>query len=158
MEPNTARRRIAKGAFIAPMIWTLPTGSAIAASSSLRCLTNQGYSGAQAPAVSPMLDSYVRVQGYVDDEGNHYVSGSSLGQFVATGTNLPGIGEWSKIEMTTGRVIETTFQQPVGIRLSGKYIAVRFDSTGHIVALGGEDAGVMVTQSCWASVMPTLGA
>jgi hypothetical protein len=153
---NNARRRLAKGIFAAPMIWTIPSGAHAAASSNLRCLANQTMNPNPAASVTSTVDGFVRIQAYADSYGQFYISGNSFGPYRSIDSNLPGLGQWARIDITTGRIDEILFQTPQGVSPVGRYVAVRFDTKGHIISIG-QDTGTMASQSCWASVMPTIG-
>lgn len=154
----SARRRLLRGAFSAPAVLTLYSGSALATASSQRCLANQN-GAAATPTPTTGTDSWYRVQLYKKSTGStHWVVGSSLpvnrsgsptlpanGQAAKFGVDSTVVGEYNKMYTTPG----TT---PSGVTvLSGKYAALRFDSNGLCVGIGATGGGSAIAQSCWNS-------
>jgi hypothetical protein len=170
--PSTsARRRLLRGAFGVPAALALHSGSALAASSSLRCINAQVDSaGADPIGLSDAPDQYVRVQLYAqkDAAGNvlaWYLAGASVdaarfGYRKAVNAFLQST-QWVQIQMLTGggASLGSTIlsAQPASTMLGPKWLALRFSpraTGGYVDIVGvvdGNSLGSAVTGSCWSS-------
>ena len=166
---ESARRRLLKGAFAAPAVLALHSGSALANTSSAQCVINQ-IDNPISPALTNSTDNYVRVRlwtlrknaGFA--EIRYFVRGSDL---TALGTNvvneyLPP-GSWRQFSpaapATQFAPISVTPVWSSSIQgilaQDGPYVAVRFEAdsmNAYVVGVVGPDTrGSAVTGSCWGS-------
>lgn len=174
-ELGSARRRLIGGVFAAPAVLALHSGSALAASSNLRCVNNQNLSPA-SPYVSDTADLWVRVQLYALWEAgpgttvvDWYLAGSSVeamrfGASKAVNAFLSS-GNWKKVSFpstgfaTVSAETWTAPPAPVSPQTFGpgpKWVALRFNpSSGNRVEIigvvDGSATGTAVTGSCWSS-------
>ena len=175
---ESARRRLVRGAFAVPAVLALHSGSALAATSNLRCVNTQ-VANPIYPSYSDGPDVYVRVQLYSlsDFTGTllgWYLAGSSVD---AAGfgnrkviNNFLKSGEWQQIQLQdtgTALLVGTkTTTPPTGgnLALGPKYLALRFQpgaggkdslvKPSEVEILGvvdGSNYGSAVTGSCWSS-------
>jgi hypothetical protein len=167
----SARRRLIRGVFATPAVLALHSGSALAVTSSLRCLSNQDASGIY-PGWSTGPDMYVRVQLYAQPpavetaEPAWYLSGSSIE--AARGTKMNKVlnysslkaGEWQPVALdASGKVSyagDKLLSPPPNVALGPRYVAVRFDlaTMDEVWIRGVVDGGVdgtAVSGSCWTS-------
>lgn len=153
--PANARRRLLRGGFAAPAVLTLCSGSALAASSSLRCVATQAATPATAP-VSSSTDSWVRVQLWTKGSSNNYfVKGADLVALKPPSTSTTsylGATQWQAFDVTnnTAGAIEGPRS---GMQLSSpaKYAAIRVDANGNIVGIGSTGGGTAIAGTCWLS-------
>lgn len=156
-QPN-ARRRLLRGSFAAPSVLALSSGSALAASSSLRCFNNAPGGVNNPPA------NYFGVQRYTSG-GVKVVMGAditSLGILKGFTTNAyVGVKTWIKV------IDGSSFAPPsaptadagfsVALRLTnvGTDAAPVFSVTGlSLDANMVSGSGKVMTGSCWSSFRP----
>lgn len=151
----TARRRLVGRAFAAPVVMTLFSGSAFAAASNMRCITNKtgGVSTPEYPVAGP-ADAWLRVQRYTVGGTQFWISGTDV-------VALKGANPTITTHLTTGQfqLVSSTLtvqnSAPTGLVIdTGKFVAVRINTLGNIVGIVGD--GVMgmtsaITQTCWSS-------
>lgn len=159
----SARRRLIRGAFTAPAVMTLYCGSAFAATSNMRCVSNQ-VSNPSFPGVGP-ADTWMRVQRYKlwlnnSTTGTEYwVKGSDVvalrGAKVSITTYL-GTNQFHKLG--TSPIFTTTTPPTSGNRGleidPDKFVAVRVDRDGNIVGVVESTTGTgssAVANTCWTS-------
>ncbi len=163
--PNT-RRRILRAGFAAPVISTVASGSALAATSTT-CFAAQIASNF-FPPVTPLkgpADTYLRVQlGSVTSGSTttYYVDGSNvaalalapklIGGFTPAATKVKLFNVDTNSEVGGELAKPTTGYTPT----SGQYAVLRFNSSGQIVGVGrsGSTGLAAVTASCWGSAAP----
>lgn len=170
--PNSARRRLVRGAFAAPAALTLVSGSTLAAASS-QCVANQVNSSSPAlpgPTTSATADTWVRVPVWSVGNGNGnlstWVSGADMMPLVNNNTSMCYLssGQWQCLSAgassgyTVGQIVST---QPTSrnstLARNGSYVAVRVDASGRIIGVVGVGTGgSAVGQSCWASFSVTV--
>jgi hypothetical protein len=154
----TARRRLLRGTFAAPSVLALSSGSALAASSSLRCFNN-------APAgVNNPPANYFTVQRYIST-GQKVVKASditNLGILKGFSTSAY-VGTKTWIKVTDGSEFTPSGEPAlnpgvlVALRLSnvGTDAAPVFSVTGLALdATVVSGAGNVMTTSCWSSFRP----
>lgn len=185
-EPTTqvsARRRLVRGVFAAPVALTLYNGSAFAAASNscvAKEVANPTYPGTIA-TLSPS-DTYLRVRLWTLPSGtpSAWVKGSDVTALQVTGAPIPYIQntQWQcfvvgvnpsdvKIgggpakDPVAGTLYNSEPRLPTGNATptkNGSYVALRIDSTGKIVGVVGIGVAAggtsAVHQSCWASFKP----
>lgn len=154
--PN-ARRRLIRGAFAAPAIMTVCSGSALAGSSSLRCVAHQ----ANTPVtVLSLPDSstvgWMRVQLYTQGSGStYYVKGSAIVALKAPGTSTAymGLSDWQPFNINNSTAGTVNSASPSNPQLSSpaKYAAIRVDAGGNIVGVGATGGGTAIAGTCWTS-------
>ena len=149
--PN-ARRRLIRGAFAAPAIMTVCSGSALANSSSLRCVANQVNAPA-APGVTSATDSWVRVQLWTQGTStNYFVSGADVVALKpASTTAYISATAWQSFDIgnnTAGAIGGTSS----GKQRSNpaKWAAIRVEASGNIVGVGA-GSGTAIAGTCWTS-------
>ena len=151
-EMVSARRRLIRGAFVAPTVLTLYSGGALAAASSkLRCIASQNVApittGA-AIAVDTTNSTYVRVQLYVVG-GIYYVRGQDLP--VARVNSLPTTSQAQTFDIGTNALTGSPVSTPAGLAPATQYAVLRIDSTGTVVGVGAGSGGSAIGKSCWTS-------
>ena len=152
---SNARRRLVRGAFAAPAVMTVCSGSALAASSSLRCVAHQAGTGTSVP-VSDATDAWVRVRLWTQGaSANYFISGADVVALKrASATAYIGPTAWQPfdIKTNTAGVIGgdgNGKQQSV----PAKYAAIRVDASGNIVGVGATGGGAAIAGTCWTSFM-----
>jgi len=156
-QPN-ARRRLLRGSFAAPSVLALSSGSALAASSSLRCFNNAPGGVNDAPM------NYFRVQRYTSS-GVKVVMGAditSLGILRGFTTNAY-VGNMTWIKVIDGASF-TPSDTPATD--TGFFIALRLTNIGTeaapVFSVSGlslaadmvSGSGKVMTGSCWTSFRP----
>jgi len=165
----SARRRLIRGAFAAPVALQLYSGSAFANASSLHCVANQ-VAYPEFPIATTVPDVWVRVRLWTLGSGGNlsaWVSGSDVTALVnglALYSYLPS-AQWqcfaagSGAGWNVGNVL-TAPPTKSGSTLAhnGSYVAVRVDSTGKIIGVVGLGNGGSAVRlaTCWASFTATL--
>ena len=166
---QAARRKLLGGAFSAPAVLTLYSGNALAAGSSLRCITNQvnGANTTKTVAVSTSLDTWLRVPLYTTGAGTladpykYYIKGSDVTPFQRPGRTcfITSTQSQQFNPATNTQVNACLAGLPAGLTSSncGKYVAVRFDSSGNVTGCGTGATGTSAMPgTCWASAAPSL--
>jgi hypothetical protein len=165
----SARRRLIQGAFAAPAVLALHSGSALANTSSAICAINQ-IDNPVSPPLANATDSYLRVRLWSlrkntgNPEVRYFVRGDDLS---ALGTNVVNeylpVGSWRQFDpaspTTQYAPISTTpvwSTNTLGILVQdGPYVAVRFEAdsmNAYVVGVVGPDTrGSAVSGSCWGS-------
>jgi hypothetical protein len=166
---ESARRRLIKGAFAAPAVLALHSGSALANTSSAECAINQ-IDNPVSPSLTNATDNYVRVRLWTlrKNTGNtqirYFVRGSDLSALGAYVVNeyLP-TGSWRQFDPAAPATQFTSISStPVWsssiqgiLAQDGPYVAVRFEAdsmNAYVVGVVGPDTrGSAVTGSCWGS-------
>ncbi len=167
---SSARRRLIRGSFAAPVALTLFSGSSFAAGSSLRCVVNRNVTP-QYPSASTTTDTWIRVQLWTVGSGTSASTWASGQDVSLVKGALPvstfisatqwqcvtaGDGTGNTSGYTVGQVISV---QPVPIGTdtalaqNGKYAALRIDAAGNIVGVVNVNGtgGSAIAQTCWAS-------
>ncbi len=155
---QAARRKLVRGVFAAPAIMTVCSGSAFAASSSLRCLSNQVTNHPTTMPVTNALDSWLRVQLWSTGDGSdnapyrYYVSGADLQTWKRPSTSVYlSSSQWQRFHISTntaGKLVGA----PSGCDRCQKYAAIRFDANGNVVGVGTGTAGsTALPGTCWTS-------
>lgn len=155
------RRRFVKGAFGTPVVLTLHTGGAAAAS--MACLANQ----AQTPVSAPTDTSgWVRVRLYLYTKSSGktalLVKSDELLALAANSvySGMGTLGYWQCLSAVGGPGISAGDIQPTSFFGSKtptltsplQYAAVRLDANGNIVGVQGiSSAGTALAVSCWTS-------
>jgi hypothetical protein len=169
----SARRRLLRGGFAVPAVAALHSGSAWAASSSLRCVQQQAASP-KFPGFTNAPDLYVRVRLHELWQGapettprlGWYLSGSSV-EFLRYGDRqvvnaLLAPGRWKQVELQGphARLSATTLYTRPGalgntLREGPCWVALRVaPSRNRVEIVGvvdGTSTGTAVTGSCWTS-------
>jgi hypothetical protein len=150
---SNARRRLIRGAFAAPAIMTVYSGSALANSSSLRCVANKA-NAAEMPGVTSGTDTWVRVQLWTQGSSNaaYYISGADVVALKpASTTAYIGATAWQAFDKGTNTA------GAIGGTSSGKqksspaqWAAIRVDASGNIVGVG-VGSGSAIAGTCWTS-------
>ncbi len=167
---QAARRKLLGGAFSAPAVLTLYSGNALAAGSSLRCLTYQtdpASSATKTVAVSTALDTWLRVPLYTTGSGTtgspyrYYFKGSEVTAFQRPGRScFITASQSQEFNPATNTQVNACLPgMPTGLSASncGKYVAVRFDGTGNVTGCGTGASGTSAMPgTCWASAAPNL--
>jgi len=151
-ETVSARRRLIRGAFVAPTVLTLYSGGALAAASSkLRCVASQNaapITTGPAIAVDTTNSTYVRVQLYVVN-GVYYVRGADLPALRAAG--LPSASQAQIFDITSNALTGSPVTTPNGLAAATQYAVLRIDATGAVVGVGAGSGGSAIGKSCWTS-------
>ena len=159
--PSSARRRLVRGAFSAPAVLTLYSGSALA-TASLTCRTkaiaDPLAAGATAPI--PTQGNWLRVQAYSKTYNlvtKYFISGndvSNLANMLGSGGSYLTTTQWQLITGTPTIKEASTFTT-LPQAVSGQYVAVKVNSVGRVV--GYSDMNVansaMMSMGCWSSII-----
>lgn len=130
---------------------TVCSGSALAASSSLRCVANQAGTG-QTVTVSNSADTWVRVQLCIAGQ-TYYVKGSDFDALRARGKSAYiSSSEWQPFDINANTA-GTVTTAPTSWTRSYKYAAIRVDANGNIVGVGASGGGAAIAGTCWTSFM-----
>lgn len=158
---QSARRKLIRGVFAAPAVLTLSTGSALAATSMTQCVSYAATQGNQ-PGVNGG-DTWVRVQQYskagADGTVNKYVSGSDIVALRGTKTSVGvyiGASQWQQLG-STALIEGSRFGGALPVVDTGKFVAVRIDTSGNLVGIvGAGSGGGAVAGTCWASFRASI--
>lgn len=167
---HAARRKLLRGAFAAPAVLTLHSaGATTAASSSLRCLTNQvnGANSTKTVPVSSALDNWLRVPLFTTGAGTtasphrYYIKGSDVAPFQRPGRTsfITASQSWEFNIVSNAQVAAVIDGLPAGLSTSncGKFASVRFDASGNVKGCGTGPLGTAAMPgTCWASAAPLL--
>ncbi len=155
----SARRRLLRGAFSAPALLTVYSGSAMATSSPLSCVINQNATSVHPPALSVAPTSserYLRVRVYTGSDAGMYVMGSEITPFVRR--NVPAYITGSQVQRITPDTIPGVYATPINwsdkspYTAINKWVALRIDSSGKIIGVvGGGSGGSAIAGTCWTS-------
>ena len=165
VQKQAARRRLVRGVFAAPAIMTVCSGSAFAAGSSLRCLSNQVNSSTttKTVGVSESLDTWLRVQlqrtgsGTTDMPYIYYVSGADLGIWKLPSNSVYLVSNQWQLFNPTSNTAGAKVNAPSGPVPGNKYAALQFDAKGNVVGVGVNASGTSAMPgTCWSSVAPAL--
>ena len=157
---QAARRKLVRGAFAAPAIMTVCTGSAFAAASNLQCISNQVNNNPTTVPVAGALDTWLRVR--LRQKGSstisYYVSGADLQIFKMTNNTVYlSSSQWQLFNLGTNTTSGGAIADPSGTSLSNSYAAVRFSAAGNVVGVGTGAAGSSALPgTCWNSIAPGL--
>jgi hypothetical protein len=161
---RSARRRLMRGAFAAPAVLTLYSGSATAATSILNCVARQN--GARVnpvPGVVTADDNYLRYQLWALVQSanstvvdSYYIKGADLAVLVRLGqTPYLASTQWQQFNISTNvaGTISTTTPALSGYVLQrvNQFVVLRVDAGGKIVGAGDGTDGSAVGDSCWTS-------
>ncbi len=158
--PSSARRRLVRGAFSAPAVLTLYSGSALA-TASLTCRTKAFADQATVPisgVTVPTTGIWLRVQAY--KRGTiYYIKGSDV---KALATSLPGgtgssylsVSLWQDVT-TSGYPTVASFVNPQPVADAGKFVAMKINAAGGVVGFSGSSASnyAMMSIGCWSSIV-----
>jgi hypothetical protein len=164
-----------RGAFAAPAVLALYSGSAVAMASNLRCVNNQVAAGRRVfPAPSPTTDHFVRVRLW--SLRNHRGQGNP--RWFLRGNDLQALtmgrdgvynaflqpGQWWQFDPRgAGSLVGSRLDAPprwsqrqAGVLThDGAWVAVRIDASsggaGIIGVVDGTNSGSAVSGLCWAS-------
>jgi len=156
-QPN-ARRRLLRGSFAAPSVLALSSGSALAASSSLRCFNNAPNGVNDPPA------NYFGVQRYTSSDVKvvEAVDITNLGTLKGFTTNVyVGSKIWIKVIDGSGFIPTEKPKKDKGLSVAlrltnvGTDAAPVFSVSGlSLTATGVSGSGKVMTGSCWSSFRP----
>lgn len=155
----SARRRLLRGAFSAPAVLTLYSGSAMATKSNERCLINQTTHTAVTPAPSTDADKWFRVQLRKESGEDVYWVFSNdlpLNRSILVGANQAQEFGVDSSKTSFNKLIgtsPTTSLPNASLHDTPKrYAALRVDHTGMVVGIGTSGSGgSAIGQSCWNS-------
>ncbi len=158
--PSNARRRLVRGAFSAPALLTLCSGSALAAAS-LTCRTKAISDQATVPASAtvPTTGNWLRVQAYKKN-GVYFISGDDVSNLAGTlgGSSYLTRTQWQRVSTSPFNIKEATAFSSLPLVDPGNYVAVKINATGSIVGFSGSTgSGVsnsaMMSIGCWSSII-----
>jgi len=173
----SARRRLLRGAFVAPAALTLCSGSAFAATSISACVSNQNKVGSiVTKGIGVDSTGWVRVQIYqtslTGKDSSLWVKGGDLVVLATapagkpalptpylTATQFECVGAGDSTGNTSGYVVGNVYSSstpPVApsplIAVNATYATVRVDSTGKIVQVADfGSGGSAIGTTCWTS-------
>lgn len=163
----SARRRLIRGAFAAPAVLTLHSGSAVAAQSVLCSAKQNNNPVTPVPGVSTSpSDGYVRYQlwalvdGTVVVDDKYYIQGSDFGSMQVAVGFRPTTTEWQEFDIANNTAATTYLgTQPSSgtaqFTRVQQYAILRIDASGAIVGVGDGTSGSATGHSCWCSLNPT---
>ena len=161
---QAARRQLVRGAFAAPALLTVYSGSALANASAKRCLVNQTNIPRMEP-VSTAADNFVRIQLHqtgTSTNPTYWVSGATINNLKRNSTTVfIESTKWQKFDIGTNKLLDSPVTLSTAPTLSSnpqRWAAVRFNASGSVRGVGiasatGESA---LANTCWNSVGPTL--
>ena len=178
-EVSATRRKVIRASFAVPALATVASGSALAATSAscfAKQLARPGPGTYPPVSTSANPDTYLRVQlASLTPNGNnavpvYYVDGDTLAAtlgstMVRAASYTLSAGKFQKFDIATNLevdgVLSTSPLNGNGNNLtynkqSGRFAALRFDSTGKVVGVGASTSTGMsaVQASCWSSLAP----
>lgn len=154
---TSARRRLIRGAFTAPVALTLCSGAAIATTSNSRCISNQAATPALPTNIGP-ADTWLRVPVYpiTTAPTECWVRGSDIVALRGTKLSITSYISTSEFQQTFSPFTKQAMAPAnlSAIAVPGKFAFVRVDTLGNIVGLAGFNATAgqtAIAQTCWAS-------
>jgi hypothetical protein len=163
---NGARRKLLRGAFGAPAVLTLQSGSAFAATSATSCLVKQNTSPVTAPVTANATgDIYFRYQLWVIRKKTDnsiitsWIKGSDLSVYALNG-QAPFVGSsswWQFYPSTNALAGSSTSTEPTPtgsqnpLEHTGAFVALRINASGDLVGAGASGTGSAVAATCWNS-------
>ncbi len=169
---RSARRRLVRGAFAAPAVLALYSGSAAAMASNLRCVNNQVGAGRKVfPAPVSTQDRFVRVRLWSlrrNDQVRWFLSGNDLQALTmnrsTVGNTFLRPGEWWRFDPATQLLVDSKLtaeprwssQHQGTLARDGQWVAVRIDASSQGAGIVGvvdksNYTGSAVSGLCWAS-------
>lgn len=148
----TSRRRVVRGAFVAPALVTLHCTSAFAAASNLRCI---GGGVAEPPAgvgTDTAGTTWVRAPLYKQGS-NFYVKAAEVPRLAASLAG-PVAFRLDPAKNYNLHATQTLPQNLNALQLQAQKVLVRVNADGLVVDFGGisgSSTGLAVTGSCWGS-------
>ena len=154
---TSARRRLIRGAFTAPVALTLCSGAAIATTSNSRCISSQAATPFLPANIGP-ADTWLRVPVYpiTTAPTQYWVRGSDVVALRGTKTSISTYISTTEFQPTFSPF---TKQGTAPANLSATaapnlFAFVRVDNLGNIVGLAGFGATsgqTAIAQTCWTS-------
>lgn len=169
---RSARRRLVRGAFAAPAVLALYSGSAAAMASNLRCVNNQVGAGRKVfPAPVGAPDRFIRVRLWSlkhNDKVRWFLRGNDFQALTLNRTSVYnaflGPGEWWRFDPATQLLVDAKLTaQPRWspnheglLAHDGAWVAVRIDASSQGAGIVGvvdksNYTGSAVSGLCWAS-------
>ena len=152
------RRRLVRGAFSAPALLTLCSGSALAAAS-LTCRSKAIADQATIPATAnvPATGNWLRVPAYKKANGKYYIFGNDVCNLATTlgGSSYLTRTQWQNVSLSPFNIVEAgTFTTLPGLQ-TGEYVAVKINAAGRIVGFSGSNvsSAAMMSMGCWSSII-----
>lgn len=159
--PQQARRRLLRGSFAAPTVLAISSGSALAASSALRCFNNAP-AGVDAPP-----ENFFRVQRYSIKESGTTIKVVKASDIMSLAILWGFDGAWytsgkTLIDIRYGNDVKENGTLAAD---SGAFVSLRFDNVGtdtlpsfRVTGLAesstvysGSGSAKVMTGSCWSS-------
>lgn len=175
---RSARRRLVRGAFAAPAVLALYSGSAAAMASNLRCVNTQVDAGRRVfPGPEGAQDRFVRVRLWSLRNGGNavrwYLRGSDFFEVVTMGRPIPnpflGPGQWWQFDPATQSLLYDRLTSDPRwsngltgtLAHDGAWVAVRIDATSQGASIVGvvdstNLTGSAVSSMCWASFVTAV--
>lgn len=162
---GAARRRLVRGAFAAPTVLTLYSGSALAATSALNCIVKRNTAPLTGIAPTAANDGvYFRYRLWAlwkinnHSKVSYWIRGADLAAFVRQGqTPWLGSSSWQGFNTTNntlGSIGTPTAGSGQELVQQGPYIVLRVSNSGALVGAGDTNAagsGTALHNSCWTS-------
>lgn len=169
----SARRRLLRGAFSAPTVLTLYSGSVLAASSSKCLVTANAMNPPPTGEVvtytppTPAPDTYLRVRLFVSTASGgsvYWLKYNDISTFAGASSIISGGAgkyrrfyalasdgaNYNKLSTTSGEMSVTN--PPGTLSLSNKWAALRINNAGALVGVGSSGSGAAIGSSCWTSL------
>lgn len=160
----SARRRLLRGAFSAPAVLTLYSGSALATKSNERCLKNQTASPAIVPTPKNSQDNWYRCQLRKEVGKNRYWLFSNdlptertiltfANQAQCFGANSSSNGDKDYVFNALYGPVKDTSKIGTCSKSESplRWVALKVDDKGKVVGVGKTGGGSAISQSCWNS-------
>ncbi len=156
-QPVSARRRLIRGAFTTPVVLTVCSGSAFAASFSCNPLSNTP----QGPAVFGGNTGFRTLQIHkvgtscfvlVSDANTISIGTVPTSAFPAGTTNTFGGNSYYGFDTSTFAATSAT--PPAAPVASGTFVVARFNSSGQVNGVGATNSSTntALSSSCWMSL------
>ena len=159
---DCARRRLIRGAFGAPAVLTVASGS-VAAASNVNCIANIGtFPPVHQGSAPPTSDSIIRIRVYEDQSMTpnlRYVRGQDVptAYMANAAAGFMTVGQVWRFSVPNNQTVGSPSSTPAASTLVAinRWAALRFDTSGTLVGVGdgggGQPAGYAVSASCWNS-------
>lgn len=159
---DCARRRLIRGAFGAPAVLTVASGS-VAAASNVNCIANIGtFPPVHQGSAPPTSDSIIRIRVYEDQSVTpnlRYVRGQDVpaAYMANAAAGFMTVGQVWRFSVPNNQTVGNPSSTPAASTLVAinRWAALRFDVNGNLVGVGdggsGGTPGYAVAASCWNS-------
>ena len=160
-----ARRRLVRGAFAAPALLTLHSGSSAAYASAINCVVKRNLTPVTEPVSTTDGPSDIfryrlwALRKQNGDPLSYWIKGADLAAYVRLSqTPFLNNTQWQAFNITTNVLVGSpqSFAPPLtgdakSLVQDGPWVSLRVSSTGAISGAGGSGGGSALSDSCWNS-------